>query len=185
MKAVERRVFAMSGQKERRWRRAAAMIGMVGLCAGALGPIAWGAAAWGQERGVTPPKETIFARKILMDSISQNMDELEANASSPKVDLAEGRSHADIVSVMLMAFPHLFPQTTNEWKPNVDRDPGSDTYAAPEIWAHFADFYKRTHDAAQIAFKASRAETEQAFKDQVAQLRVACDSCHGVYLKKD
>jgi cytochrome c556 len=158
----------------------AAMAGLVGLCAAVSGPI-----AWGQERGATPPKEAIFARKILMDSIGRNMDELEANASSAKVDLAEGRDHADIVSVMLMAFPHLFPQNTNEWKPNVERDPGTDTYAAPEIWARFADFYKRTQDAAQIAYKASRAETEQAFKDQVAQLRVACDSCHGVYMKKD
>ena len=170
----------MSGQRRKRWPRAAAMVGLVGLCAAALGPV-----ALGQDRGVTPAKEAIFARKALMDSISSNMDELEANASSAKIDLAEGRSHADIVSVMLMAFPHLFPQNTNEWKPNVDRDPGSDTYAAPEIWARFADFYKRAGDAAQIAYKASRAETEQAFKEQVAQLRVACDSCHGVYLKKD
>ena len=168
----------MSGQ--RRGTRAAAIIGMVGLCAGALSSM-----AWGQERGTTPPKETIFARKILMDSIGRNMDELEANAGSAKVDLAEGRDHADIVSVMLMAFPHLFPQNTNEWKPNVDRDPGSDTYAAPAIWAGFADFYKRAGDAAQIAYQVSRAETEQAFKDQVAQLRVACDSCHGGYMKKD
>src|SRR5215470_9509263 len=106
----------MSGQRRRRWSQVAAMVGLVGLCAGALGPI-----AWGQERGATPPKETIFARKILMDSISQNMDDIEANAGSAKVDLAEGRSHADIISVMLMAFPHLFPPTTNEWKPNVDR----------------------------------------------------------------
>ena len=175
----------MSGQRRWRWLRVATMVGMVGLCAAVSGPIALGPAAWGQERGVTPPKETIFARKILMDSISSNMDELEANASSAKVDLAEGRNHADIVSVMLMAFPHLFPLNTNEWKPNVDRDPGSDTYAAPEIWTRFADFYKRTKDAAEIAYKASRAETEQAFKEQVAQLRVACDSCHGTYLKKD
>ena len=170
----------MSGKRQRRWPRVAAMAGLLGLCAAVSGPI-----AWGQERGATPPKEAIFARKILMDSIGRNMDELEANASSAKVDLAEGRDHADIVSVMLMAFPHLFPQNTNEWKPNVDRDPGTDTYAAPEIWAGFADFYKRTQDAAQIAYKASRAETEQSFKDQVAQLRVACDSCHGVYMKKD
>jgi cytochrome c556 len=173
-------MLVMSGQRRKRWPGVAAMVGMVGLCAGALSPI-----AWGQERGATPPKETIFARKVLMDSISTNMDELEANAGSAKIDLAEGRSHADIVSVMLMAFPHLFPQSTNEWKPNVDRDPGSDTYAAPEIWTRFADFYKRAQDAAQVAYKASRAETEQAFKEQVAQLRVACDSCHGAYMKKD
>src|SRR3954471_4489595 len=170
----------MSGQFMRRWPRMVAMVGLLGLCAAMSGPI-----AWGQEKGAAPSKEAIFARKILMDSISSNMDELAANAGSAKIDLAEARSEADIVSVMLMAFPHLFPQNTNEWKPNVDRDPGSDTYAAPEIWSGFADFYKRARDAAEIAYKASRAETEQVFKEEVAQLRVACDSCHGVYLKKD
>src|SRR5919197_1415932 len=144
-----------------RWRWAVAL---VGLCASATVALA-------QDRDATPPKETIFARKILMDSIGRNMDDLEANASSAKVELTEGRDHADIISVMLMAFPHLFPPSTNEWKPNVvDRDPGTDTFAAPEIWTGFVDFYKRARDAADIAFKASRVETEAAFKDQVAQL---------------
>jgi cytochrome c556 len=159
------------------------MIGGAGLCAGALGTVALG-------QGATPLpketiKETIFARKILMDSIGRNMDELEANASSTKIELAEGRDHADTVSVMLMTFPHLFPPSTNEWKPNGDRDPGTDTFAAPEIWTGFADFYKRARDAADVAFKASRAETEPAFKHQVARLRLACDSCHAIYMKKN
>jgi cytochrome c556 len=169
----------MIGQRKRRWARVAAMAGLASLCAGAT-------VALGQDRGATPPKETIFARKVLMDSIGRNMDDIEANAGSAKVDLTEGQDHADIISVMLMAFPHLFPPSTNEWKPNVvDRDPGSDTFAAPEIWTGFADFYKRARDAADIAFKVSRAETVAAFKDQVAQLRVACDSCHAIYMKKD
>ena len=50
------------------------------------------------------------------------MDELEAIAALEKVEkseLTEGRDHAEIVSVMLMAFPHLFPPATNQWKPNV------------------------------------------------------------------
>src|SRR5436309_13663116 len=94
-----------------KWR-AAAIVGLAGLCAGALGSV-----ALGQDRGATPPKETIFARKILMDSIGRNMDDIEANAGSAKIDLGEGRDHADIVSVMLMAFQHLIPPSTNEWKP--------------------------------------------------------------------
>jgi cytochrome c556 len=164
---------------KRRWSCVVAVIGLMGIFAGATVTLA-------QDRGATPSKETIFARKILMDSIGRNMDDIEANAGSAKVDLAEGRDHADIISVMLMAFPHLFPLSTNEWKPNVaDRDAGRDTFAAPEIWTGFADFYKRTHDAADLAFKVSRAETEAAFKDLVAQLRVACDSCHAIYMKKD
>jgi len=93
---------------KRHWAGVAAMIGLAGLCAGAT-------VASGQDRGATPPKETIFARKILMDSIGRNMDDIEANAGSAKVDLAEGRDHADIISVMLMAFPHRLPSRTR-WR---------------------------------------------------------------------
>jgi cytochrome c556 len=164
-----------TGWHFRRWLTAAACGALV---------VAGGSAALSQDQSAATPKDTIFARKILMDSISQNMDDLEANASGSKVDLAEGKSHADIVSVMLMAFPHLFPPSTNQWKPNADLDPGTDTFAAPEVWTKYADFYKRSKDASDIAHKASRVEKEDAFKAAVAQLRVACDSCHGIYLKQ-
>jgi len=179
----------MFRQQKRPWPRVVAMIGVAGLCAGALGTVALGTVALGTValgQGATPlPKDTIFARKVLMDSIGRNMDALEANASSTRIDLIEGRDHADNISVMLMAFVHLFPPSTNEWKPKVDRDPGTDTFAAPAIWTGFADFYKRARDAADVAFKASRAETEPAFRNQVRQLRLACDSCHAIYMKKD
>ena len=160
------------------------MAGTIGAALVVAGALGVGSVAFGQDTSA-PPKEIIFARKVLMDSIGHNMDELEANAGSAKVDLTEGRDHADIVSVMLMAFPHLFPANTNLWKAGVERDPGTDTYAAPEVWTNYADFYKRTKDASQLAYKASRADTDVEFKDFVGQLRVACDSCHGIYMKKD
>jgi cytochrome c556 len=84
-----------------------------------------------------------------------------------------------------MAFPHLFPPSTNEWKPNVDRDPVIDTYAAPEIWTKFADFYKQATGASKAAFDASRANDEGAFKASIAQLRAGCNTCHAAYLKMD
>jgi len=158
--------------------RIVVMLGLAGLLASGPGSVA-------VSQDQPPPKETIFARKILMDSIGRNMDELEALAASAKVDLTEGKDHADIVSVMLLAFPHLFPPATNQWKANVQRDPGTDTFAAPEVWTNYADFYKRAADAAELAFKASRVDDGAAFKDFIGQLRVACDSCHGVYMKKD
>jgi cytochrome c556 len=161
--------------------RVGVMVSLAGLLAGGFGAVV----AVSQDQGVAPPKETIFARKILMDSIGRNMDELEANAASAKVELTEGKDHAEIVSVMLLAFPHLFPPSTNQWKPNADRDPGRDTYAAPEVWTKYADFYKRSAAAADLAFKASRVDTDVQFKDFIAQLRIACDSCHGIYMKKD
>ncbi|MEA3022889.1 MAG: hypothetical protein QOK01_1741, partial [Alphaproteobacteria bacterium] len=54
--------------------------------------------------GVPPPKDTIFARKILMGAIDMNMDDIETMlAPEGKLDSAEGREHADAISIMLMA----------------------------------------------------------------------------------
>ena len=141
--------------------------------------------AFGQDQSAATPKDVIFARKILMSSIGENMDELEAIIASGKIDVQHGAMHADLVSVMLLASPHLFPPASNEWKPNVDKDAGSDTFAAPEVWTRFADFYQRAQDASKAAYNASRARNEDEFKKSVAELRTGCDGCHAIYQKKD
>ena len=64
-----------------------------------------------------------------------------------------------------------------------DRDPGLDTFASPELWTAFADFYKRASGASKIAFDASRAKRVDEFKALVAELRTACNACHANYLK--
>src|SRR5262245_20324783 len=100
--------------------------------------------ALGQESSGPPPKDTIFARKILMGAIASNMDEIETMlAPNGKFDAAEAQDHADTISIMLMSFPHMFPAATNQWKPGADRDPATDTYASPDLWANFMDFYQR------------------------------------------
>ena len=87
-------------------------------------------AALGQDGGLPPPKDTIFARKILMGAIDMNMDEIETMlAPGGKFEPAEAVEHSDTISIMLMSFPHLFPPSTNQWQPNVDRDPATDTVA--------------------------------------------------------
>lgn len=130
--------------------------------------------------------DTIFARKILMATIDLNMDALEEMVRSGKpIDFDEAHEHADTISVMLMAFPHLFPPSTNQWRPNVDRDPGRDTSASPELWNEFADFYRQAAAASQLAFVASHASAEPDFKETMADLRTACNSCHARFLKVD
>src|SRR5450432_2924907 len=85
----------------------------------------------GQVLNGPPPKDTIFARKILMGAIDMNMDEIETMlAPGGKLDLAEGQEHAETISTMLIAFPHMFPPRTNQWKPGADRDPATDTFAS-------------------------------------------------------
>ncbi len=158
--------------------------------AAAAGFLASASLALAQEtgiaQGVPPPKDTIFARKILMGAIDMNMDEIETMlAPGGKLDSTEGREHADAISIMLMAFPHLFPAATNQWKPNVDRDPATDTFASPELWTSFADFYKRATDASKLAYAASRAERADAFRASIAQLRAACNGCHAAYQKTE
>src|SRR5262245_25186514 len=89
-----------------------------------------GNAALAQDQSAAAPKDAIFARKILMDAISRNMDELEGITSSgTAINLAEGHDHADMISVMVMAFPHPLPPIRNRCTPNVAPDPGSDTSA--------------------------------------------------------
>jgi cytochrome c556 len=148
--------------------------------------LAAGCAALGQDQSAATAADAIFSRKIVMDTINNRMDELEGMlASEDKLDLVEAREHADLISVMFMAFPHLFPPGTNQWKPNVERDAGRDTYASPDVWTNFADFYGRAGRASKVAYAASRAKQQSEFRTLIAELRTACNACHAVYLKTD
>ena len=138
----------------------------------------------GSGRSAATTKDVIFARKIMMDSIGNNMDEIDTMLQSGRIDLIEGREYADMVSVMLMAFPHLFPPSSDQWKPNVERDPGTDTFAAPEVWKTYTDLYQQAAYASKTAYKASRAADDNEFKKFGAELRAACDTCHSMYLKQ-
>jgi cytochrome c556 len=163
-------------------RLLAMALGLAFLIAGdpGLGPV-----AFGQDQSTATTKDVIFARKILMDTIGTNMDEIDTMLETGKIDLTEGREHADMISVMLMAFPHLFPPSSDQWKPNIERDPGTDTYASPELWKGYTDFYKQAAFASKTAYKASRATDEAEFKKYGAELRATCDTCHSTYLKQD
>src|ERR1700731_3018504 len=93
-------------------------------------------------------KDTIFARKILMGAIDMNMDEIETMlAPEGKLVLPDAQEHAEVISTMLMAFPHLFPPSTNQWKEGATLDPATDTFANPGLWSNFGDFYRRASEA--------------------------------------
>lgn len=133
-----------------------------------------------------PPKDTIFARKIMMGAIDMNMDEIETMlAPEGKLDLAEGQEHAETISTMLMAFPHMFPPATNQWTVGADRDPATDTFASPDVWTNFAEFYQRAAAASKLAFDASRSKRADEFKPLIARLRTACNACHASFMKSE
>jgi cytochrome c556 len=161
--------------------RRAVFAPLVGI---AMAGVAGASAVSAEDQASPPPKDTIFARKIIMDSIGSNMDEIETMTSSPaKISMSEAHEHADMISVMLQAFPHLFPSTTNQWKPNIARDAAIDTFASPNVWTNYSDFYVRANDASQVALDA--AGTEAEFRTLAGKLRMACDACHASYQKPD
>ena len=133
-----------------------------------------------------PPKDTIFARKIAMGEIDMNMDEIETMlAPGGKLDLADAREHAEVISTLLMVFPHLFPASTNQWKEGAERDPATDTFANPAIWSNFADFYKRATEASKIAWQAAGAKRPEDFRLLIKELRVRCNGCHALNFKQE
>src|SRR3977135_1874776 len=112
-------------------------IGFAWLAAALL---ATSCAAAAQDQSAATVKDVIFARKTLMNSISDNMDQIETMISTGKIDIDDAHENADTISVMLMAFPHHVPPTSNQWKPNADIDPATDTFASPDAWTKFSDF---------------------------------------------
>ena len=104
-------------------------------------------ARWHRRRGaerrpLPPPKDTIFARKILMGAIDMNMDEIETMlAPDGTLEARRGAASTPIsISIMLMSFPHMFPPSTNQWTAGADRDPATDTFASPDVWSEFCGF---------------------------------------------
>jgi cytochrome c556 len=164
----------------RRWT--AVSIAAAGLAAGLL---AISFVAWAQDQSAATVKDVIFARKTVMSTLSDNFDQIEAMISTNKIDLADAHEHADTISVLLMAYPHLFPPASNQWKPNVDRDPGTDTFASPDVWSKFSDFYQRAAHASKTAYDMSRADKVDELKAGAKELRATCNACHAAYLKTD
>jgi cytochrome c556 len=133
--------------------------------------------------GETHPADVVLARRVLMTGIGRNMDEIigmiEDNGT---VSLGEGREHADLISIMLLAFPHLFPIETNTWsKELAEDDPAHVSLALPTVWQNYDDFVARAQQASQMALDASFAATAEQFKDLAKDLQQACDSCHQAY----
>ena len=140
--------------------------------------------ASGQDRSAAAANDVIVARKNLMNSMMDKMDKIGSMISRGKIDAPAAREDADDISVMLLAFPHLFPPNSNQWREDTELDPATATTASPDIWTDFADFYRRSGAAANTAFELSRAKDEDEMKRLYRALGIACDTCHSLYLKE-
>jgi cytochrome c556 len=127
--------------------------------------------------------DVVSARKTMMDFMCDRMAQVEVMIGQNKVDVAFAQRSGEAISAMLQAFPHLFPPSSNRWRPD-DPDPVGQTLASPEIWTSFADFYRQAAAAAKIAHALGRAGTAEDVKSRARELRIACDSCHALYLEE-
>ena len=150
-------------------------------------PAAWLAGvvpAGGQEDSAARIEDVILARKTLMDAVEENANRIGDMISARKINLAEARNCGDTIAVLLMAFPHLFPPESNQWREGAEADPVRGTLAAPEIWEDFAGFYKLAAAAAARADELRHATDEEEVKALHRSLGNICDSCHGLYMKE-
>jgi cytochrome c556 len=129
-------------------------------------------------------QDVIFARKALKDAVCDRLSEIERGIAGNRVDVDHARVAADAIAAMLTAFPHLFPPSSNRWKPDSDEAPESATLASPDLWSDFPDFYRQATAAAQAAFELSRARDVEDVKTRARVLRITCDTCHALYLEE-
>jgi cytochrome c556 len=92
--------------------------------------------------GETHPADVVLARRVLMTGIGRNMDEITGMIEDGGVfSLGEAREHADLISTMLLAFPHLFPIESNTWSEKLaNDDPAHVSLALPTVWRNYDDF---------------------------------------------
>jgi hypothetical protein len=126
---------------------------------------------------------------VLMDQIDLYMGEIEAfvaDAERQNVHASvEAAEAADNVSVMLQAFPHLFPPGSYIWSDELEaRDPTRVTMALPRLWEEYDEFYALAEFAWRRAVTMSRMyPRDQRFTDAAAELRQTCTDCHELYTR--
>jgi cytochrome c556 len=124
-----------------------------------------------------------------MSGIDVYMQEIEAFALEAETKDTpipfEAAEAADILSTMLIAFPHLFEPGSDLWSEEAEaEDPTSVTLALPAVWQNFPDFYRRANETSQAAFDLSRQQPRDArWIDNAKNLREACESCHADYTR--
>jgi cytochrome c556 len=166
-------MFDRSGSALRRSKFAAILA--AALSAASLTALAQESAATAQD--------AIFARKTLKDAVCDRMMNIERMIGSGQIDLGVVHTQADAISALLLAFPHLFPPASNRWTPNAEGAPETLTMASPDLWSDFPGFYRLAAGAARSAFDLSRAERAEDVKARARELRIACDTCHALYLE--
>jgi cytochrome c556 len=158
-------------------------IAVIALAVGAMGGWALAqspapeGAGW---TGMTEPEELIEARRVLMIEVERQMIPIDRFTVGEPADLAALKSAAETLEAMLLAFPHLFPPTTNLYDPAELEPP---TRALPEIWQDFDSFRTLAEAAETAAGSMAAADGADALRTAGLNLRATCDACHAQFAR--
>jgi cytochrome c556 len=130
--------------------------------------------------GLTEPEEIIEARRVLMIQIEQLMRPIDEFAASGTGDLPELRSAAATIEAMMLAFPHLFPPTTNLFDATVREPP---TYTLPRLWDEFGAFQALVVRAEEAAGAMMASDDPELVRAAARALRASCDACHALFTR--
>ncbi|HUQ52993.1 MAG TPA: cytochrome c [Gammaproteobacteria bacterium] len=130
--------------------------------------------------GLTDPDEVIEARRALMDEAERLMKPIDEYSIGLPHDAESLHSAATTLERLLLALPHLFPPTTNQYDPDA-HDPL--TIALPAIWQRFAAFQSFADSAEHAAAALATAEDGEPLRAASTRMRAACDTCHAAFMK--
>jgi cytochrome c556 len=141
------------------------------------------AAAGTSSTATSRPTDAIAARKALMKEAGLVMIPVDAFAAAeagdtqPDTDLQRA---AQSIERLLLAFPQLFPSTTNLYDEATDPPP---TAALPRVWENFAQFDAANEAAIRAAQALAAATGAAEQRAAAAALRASCDGCHAAYVQ--
>jgi cytochrome c556 len=131
--------------------------------------------------GLSRPMDVIKARYELMMHMEMLMEPIDTLQVEPLRDAAQLRTHAEAIAAMLLTVPHLFPPTTNLYKPEGPEYP---TLALPKIWQNFDTFYRLAMASSATAEQLAAAQGEAQLRAAGLKLRNSCDACHTLFERK-
>ncbi len=131
--------------------------------------------------GQTRPMDVIHARNELMEHMELLMEAIDTIQVEPVRNVDQLHLQAEAIAAMLQAVPHLFPPTTNLYKPEGPEYP---TLALPAIWQNFDTFYKLAMSASEAAEDFSQAMGDEPLRAASKKLRNSCDACHTLFERK-
>lgn len=124
--------------------------------------------------------EIIEARRVLMRQVQRLMQPIDAFAFDGNGDAVTVRSAAESIEAMMLAFPHLFPASTNLYDASLREPP---TIATPAVWKKFADFRTLAEKSERSAAAAVASTDVTTLRTAAVALRDTCETCHAQFTK--